>query len=65
MLLEEIEKQITQLGPEELKKFSAWFDDYMSDEWDRQIERDVAAGRFDQIIAEIDADVKAGLVQPL
>ena len=65
MLLEEIEKQITQLSPEELKKFSAWFDDYLSDEWERQIERDVAAGRFDKIIAEIEADVKAGHVQPL
>jgi hypothetical protein len=65
MPLEEIEKQITQLSPEELKKFSAWFDDYMADEWDRQIERDVNAGRFDRIFAEIDAEVKAGLVQPL
>lgn len=65
MPLEEIEKQITQLSPEELKKFSAWFDDYLSDEWDRQIERDVTAGKFDMIFAEIDADVKAGLVQPL
>ncbi len=65
MPLEEIEKQIAQLSPEELKKFSAWFDEYMSDEWDRQIERDVAAGKFDKVFAEIDADVKAGLVKPL
>ena len=65
MLLEQIEQQIAQLNPEELKQFSAWFDEYMSDEWDRQIERDVAAGKFDKIFAQIDADVKAGLVQPL
>lgn len=65
MLLEEIEKQITQLGPEELKKFSAWFDDYLADEWDRQIERDVAAGKFDALVARLDANFEAGLCKPL
>jgi hypothetical protein len=65
MPLEEIEKQITQLSPEELKKFSAWFDDYMSDEWDRQIERDVNAGKFDPLIAQLDANFEAGLCKPL
>ena len=65
MPLEEIEKQITQLSPEELKKFSAWFDDYLSDEWDRQIERDVNAGTFDPLIAQLDANFQAGLCKPL
>lgn len=65
MLLKQLEEQITQLDPEELKQFSAWFEEYMSDEWDRQIERDVVAGKFDKIFAEIDEDVKVGLVQPL
>ena len=65
MPLEEIEKQITQLSPEELKKFSAWFDDYLSDEWDRQIERDVNAGKFDPLIAQLDANFQAGLCKPL
>lgn len=65
MPLEEIEKQITQLSPEELKKFSAWFDDYLSDEWDRQIERDVTAGKFDALVAQLDANFEAGLCKPL
>ncbi len=65
MPLEEIEKQITQLSPEELKKFSVWFDDYLSDEWDRQIERDVTAGKFDTLVAQLDANFEAGLCKPL
>jgi hypothetical protein len=65
MPLEEIEKQIAQLNPEELKQFSAWFDEYMSDEWDRQIERDVSAGKFDKLVAQLDANFEAGLCKPL
>ena len=37
----------------------------MADEWDRQIERDAAAGKFDKIIAKADADFKAGRCKPL
>ncbi len=65
MLLKQIEEQIAQLSPEELKQFSAWFDEYMSDEWDRQIERDEAAGKFDKIIKQLDANFEGGLCTPL
>jgi len=65
MLLKQIEEQIAQLSPEELKQFSAWFDEYMSDDWDRQIERDEAAGKFDKIIKQLDANFEGGLCTPL
>ena len=65
MLLKQIEEQVTQLSPEELKQFSAWFDEYMSDEWDRQIERDEASGKFDKIIKHLDANFEGGLCTPL
>lgn len=65
MLLEQIEKQIAQLGPEELKQFSAWFDEFMSDEWDRQIERDVTAGKFGKIVEQLDKNFEDGLCTPL
>lgn len=65
MLLKQLEEQVTQLSPEELKQFSAWFDEYMSDEWDRQIERDEAAGKFDKIIKQLDANFEGGLCTPL
>lgn len=65
MLLKQLEEQVTQLAPEELKQFSAWFEEYMSDGWDRQIERDVAAGKFDKIIKQLDANFEGGLCTPL
>jgi hypothetical protein len=65
MLLKQLEEQVTQLSPEELKQFSAWFDEYMSDDWDRQIERDEAAGKFDKIIKQLDANFEGGLCTPL
>ncbi|WP_395744514.1 hypothetical protein [Prosthecobacter sp.] len=65
MLLEEIKQRITGLSSGELKQFTAWFTEYQSDQWDKQIEQDVAAGRFDKICAEIDANFEAGLCKPL
>lgn len=34
-------------------------------EWDRDIERDVEAGRFDKLIKKMREDVAAGKCQPL
>ena len=61
----ELEEAISQLPAEELSKFAAWFEEFMADEWDKQIERDVAAGKFDRIIAKVDADIDAGRCTPL
>jgi hypothetical protein len=40
---------IQVLSSEELAQFRAWFLEYGS--WDRQIERDVEAGRLDDVAA--------------
>ena len=61
----ELEKAISQLPAEELSQFAKWFEEYMADEWDKQIERDVAAGKFDKILARVDADIDAGRSKPL
>lgn len=61
----ELEKAISQLPAEELSQFAKWFEEYMADEWDKQIERDVAAGKFDKIFAKVDADIDAGRSTPL
>jgi hypothetical protein len=61
----ELEQAIAQLPAEELSQFAKWFEEYMADEWDKQIERDVAAGKFDRIIAKVDADIDAGRSTPL
>jgi len=61
----ELEQAISQLPAEELSKFAAWFEEFMADEWDKQIERDVAAGKFDKINAKVDESFKAGRCKPL
>ncbi len=45
----ELEQAISQLSAEELSRFAEWFEEFMADEWDKQIERDVAAGKFDKL----------------
>ncbi|WP_442919823.1 hypothetical protein [Mesorhizobium sp. M8A.F.Ca.ET.182.01.1.1] len=63
--LEQIEKSITELSPEELKAFAAWFEALQADIWDRQIEADVKAGRLDKLVAEARAEIAAGKLRDL
>ncbi|TGT46610.1 hypothetical protein [Mesorhizobium sp. M8A.F.Ca.ET.165.01.1.1] len=63
--LEQIEKSITELSPEELKAFAAWFEALQADIWDRQIEADIKAGRLDKLVAEARAEIAAGKLRDL
>lgn len=56
----EIERALRGLPPEELAKFRAWFAEFDADQWDRQIERDAAAGRLDALAEESLADLREG-----
>ena len=58
--LEKLENEIQQLSPDELAVFREWFQRYDSDEWDKEIERDVSAGRLDKLADEATAAHKAG-----
>ena len=60
MSVQELENAVTQLPKEELARFSQWFEEYLADEWDRQIEADALAGRLDHLIAQADAGFEAG-----
>ena len=63
--LEQIEKSVAELSAEELKAFSAWFEELQAQRWDRQIEADAKAGKLDKLTAEAKADLAAGNVRPL
>jgi len=45
--LQEAEKLISQLTPEDLASFRRWFAEFDAEQWDRQFEEDVAAGKLD------------------
>jgi hypothetical protein len=63
--LEQIEKSVETLSDEEIKAFSAWFDELRWQRWDRQIEEDSKAGKLDKLAAEALADFRAGRTRPL
>jgi hypothetical protein len=44
--LQEIERAVSQLSPEELAAFRVWFAEFDAEIWDLQFEEDVAAGRL-------------------
>ncbi len=63
--LEDIERQVTQLSPEELDRFRKWFADFDAAAWDAQIERDAATGRIDALAAKALQEHHAGRTRPL
>lgn len=58
--IEQIEQAIQNLSAEELESLRAWFAKFDADQWDRQIEEDVAAGRLDALADEAIADLRQG-----
>ena len=50
--LEKIEQDIQGLSPQELDAFRKWFHAYDAQRWDKQIERDVSAGRLERLRQE-------------
>ncbi|OED36513.1 hypothetical protein AB833_28125 [Chromatiales bacterium (ex Bugula neritina AB1)] len=57
--VEEIEKEIQQLSPDQLRQFRAWYEKFDSDKWDEQIERDAQSGKLDEIAIQALQDHKA------
>jgi hypothetical protein len=65
MSVEELETVVSSLSPEELARFSEWFGEFLADQWDRQIEADILAGRLDGAAKRADEDFEAGRCTPL
>jgi hypothetical protein len=63
--VQEIETAISRLSKEELAAFWKWFEQYIADQWDRQIEVDIRAGRFGAAGRRAKADYEAGRCTPL
>lgn len=58
--LEQIEKSVSELGPEELREFAAWFDTLQAERWDIQFEQDAKSGALDVLADNALSDFKAG-----
>ena len=58
--LQEIEHAVSQLSPNDLATFRAWFEDFDASIWDRPFEEDVAALRLDTFAEETMRDLREG-----
>ncbi len=63
--LEKIEGEISSLSKEELSQFRAWFQEHDWQEWDRQLEKDVADGKLDSLAEEALRDHESGQTKPI
>ena len=63
--VEEIEEAVSQLSEDQLKKFRVWYEKFDSDMWDKQIEKDVAAGKLDALAEDAISDHKKGKTREL
>ena len=60
MTVQELEKAIAKLSPDEMAELRAWFLEQDQDEWDRQIARDSEAGKLDKLIQQAKRDYAEG-----
>ena len=65
MNVKDIELAIEHLPPSELEEFTAWFEEFLAEAWDEQIEDDVQAGRLDALLQQAEREFEAGEVKPL
>jgi len=58
--VEAIEREVEALSPDELAAFRSWFVERDWQAWDRELERDVFAGRLDRFADEALAEIDRG-----
>ena len=63
--VEEIEKAVAELPPEQLAQFRLWYDEFEASRFDEKIERDAKAGRLDRLAERALADFRAGNAREL
>ena len=60
MSVHQIKAAIEELSSEERAELAASLHGRRNDEWDEQMKKDVAAGKLDHILHEVDKDIRAG-----
>jgi hypothetical protein len=65
MSLLELENKVSQLPQHELRAFQQWFENYLADQWDRQIEQDAASGKLDRLVERLGIDLDNDATTPM
>ncbi|HEV3143532.1 MAG TPA: hypothetical protein VGZ47_06560 [Gemmataceae bacterium] len=63
--VEELETRVRNLPSDALAQFRVWFHAYENEVWDRQIEADYKAGKFDKLIDEARKEFAQGKVREM
>ncbi|WP_411032987.1 hypothetical protein [Shinella sp. BYT-45] len=63
--LEQIEKTVSELSPEEFERFSAWFEALQAERWDRDLAEDAGSGALDEIAEFALAEFRSNRTRPL
>ena len=65
MSLQEIQQNVRHLPRQDLMAFAQWFEEFLADDWDRQIEEDARSGRLDAAVQRAKEQFEAGQCTPL
>jgi hypothetical protein len=65
MSVEELKAAVSKLPAHELATFQSWFEGFMANQWDRQIERDMLSGRLDAALSRTDEHRRASRITPI
>lgn len=65
MSIEQIKEAIEQLPFEQRAELAAWLHGWKDDEWDEQMKRDIANGKLDNVLREVDDDIRAGRLRDM
>jgi hypothetical protein len=58
--IQEIQTAVSELLPEELSAFRAWFAEFDAKVWDQEFEEDVTTGRLEALAEEALRDLREG-----
>ncbi len=59
--VEQIKVAVMNLSWPELTAFRTWYEAFEAQQWDKQIETDIHAGKLDKLADEVLVDFEAGL----
>lgn len=65
MTIEDLEKAVATLPPDQFAKFRAWFDAFDAARFDQKIERDATAGKLDRMADAAIDDLREGRTREL
>ena len=61
----EVENALRKMPVPDARTVADWLQHYLDEQWDKQMDADIAAGRLDKLWKKAQADIAAGRVKPL